>query len=51
MELLVAECRHVALVARNELFEVAHLPPKARTRMAQGKQRYMTVQGLEGAEF
>ena len=29
MKLLVPECSHVALIARNELIEIVKLPPKA----------------------
>ena len=51
MELLVAECRHVALVARNELIEVVDVPAKARSSTIQRKERYTSIKRLKRADF
>src|SRR5579863_9583785 len=51
MELLVAVRGQVALVSGDELVEVIHLAPKARTGMIRRKDRYMPIQRFEGAEL
>jgi hypothetical protein len=50
MKLLVPKCRHVGLIAGNELIEIVKLPSKARADMVGRKESHITIQRLKFAE-